>query len=356
MLNRRTAIIFTDADRANSAGAVRQQLSELLPGGAVIVIDSAELYADAFKDFLEKVFGIPANIEKRLAALRKRRIKSLVFVTPESVNCFKSTDAYKRMENILNRYTPELVVCIGFGAFNEAVAVRDKQKASFKVVSYIDDFALNRQLINTYLDGYVVANMAIKTTLVNAKVAEDSVKLASCAVGKGFLTAPEKVEALNELKLTAAKPIVLIQCSGEGDYTPYFSAAARFGDEFTALAYCGDNRTAYKQALNSGLYAYNEGTSLPLLYAAAEAVMTPPESYYAAAAAVTGRILALTAPRNRLEMLNAEVLAPYSENAFTEYAAENFFRHLKQGKAVSRSVPMPMSSVGEALYSFMDGQ
>ena len=105
MLNRRTAIIFTDADRANSAGAVRQQLSELLPGGAVIVIDNAELYADAFKDFLEKVFGIPANIEKRLAALRKRRIKSLVFVTPESVNCFKSTDAYKRMENILNRYT-----------------------------------------------------------------------------------------------------------------------------------------------------------------------------------------------------------------------------------------------------------
>ena len=118
MLNRRTALIFTDADRAYAASAVKQQLSALMPGGAVIIIDDAELYADAFKDFLEKVFGIPANIEKRLADRRERKIRSLVSVTPQSANTFKPADAYRRMENILNRYTPELVVSIGFGAFN----------------------------------------------------------------------------------------------------------------------------------------------------------------------------------------------------------------------------------------------
>lgn len=354
MLNRRTALIFTDADRANAATAVKQQLGELMPGGAVIIIDDAELYADAFKDFLEKVFGIPANIEKRLADRREKKIRSLVGITPQSVNAFKNADEYKRMENILNRYTPELVVSIGFGAFNEAVAVRDKQGANFKVVAYIDDFALNRQLINTYLDGYVVSDMAIKTTLVNAKVDEDSVKLASLAVGKGFLTAPPKAEALNGLKISAAKPVVTMVCTGKGDYAEYFSAAARFSDEITFLAYCGENRVSYRQAIKYGFCAYNEGASLPELYSAAEAVMTPPESYYAAAAAATGKILALTAPRDNLEKMNAVALQPYSEKAFDEYAAENFFRHLLAGKLKPVPVPMPESGVGEALMSFVN--
>ena len=354
MLNRRTALIFTDADRANAASAVKQQLSALMPGGAVIIIDDAELYADAFKDFLEKVFGIPANIEKRLADRRERKIRSLVSVTPQSANTFKPADAYRRMENILNRYTPELVVSIGFGAFNEAVAVRDKQGANFKVVAYIDDFALNRQLINTYMDGYVVYDMAIKTTLVNAKVDEDSVKLAAIAVGKGFLEAPSKAEALNNLKISAAKPVVTMVCTGKGDYSEYFSAASRFADEITFLAYCGENRLSYRQAIKYGLYAYNEGASLPELYSAAEAVMTPPESYYAAAAATTGKILALTAPRDNLEKMNADKLKAYSENASDEYAAENFFRHLLAGKSKPVPLPMPANGVGEALLSFAD--
>ena len=348
MLNRRTALIFTDADRANAASAVKQ------PGGAVIIIDDAELYADAFKDFLEKVFGIPANIEKRLADRRERKIRSLVSVTPQSANTFKPADAYRRMENILNRYTPELVVSIGFGAFNEAVAVRDKQGANFKVVAYIDDFALNRQLINTYMDGYVVYDMAIKTTLVNAKVDEDSVKLAAIAVGKGFLEAPSKAEALNNLKISAAKPVVTMVCTGKGDYSEYFSAASRFADEITFLAYCGENRLSYRQAIKYGLYAYNEGASLPELYSAAEAVMTPPESYYAAAAATTGKILALTAPRDNLEKMNADKLKAYSENASDEYAAENFFRHLLAGKLKPVPLSMPANGVGEALLSFAD--
>lgn len=347
MLTRRTALIFTDADKANAASAVKEQLSDL--GLTVIMIDEMELYADAFKDFLEKVFGIPANLEKRLAIRRERKIRSLTDVTPVSSNLFKPTDPYKRMENILNRYTPEVVVTIGFGAFKEAVAVRDKQSASFKVIAYIDDFALNRQLINTYMDGYVASNMQIKTTLVNAGITEDDVKLASIAVGKRFFTAPAAGEARSTLKIPAEKRTLLVQCSGEGEYKEYFSAAAGFGADITTICYCGENRAAYYAALEAGLLAYNEGTSAALLYAAADAVMTPPESYYAAAALATGKILALTAARDRMEKMNAEFLAPYSEDAAEAYKAENFVRAFAKGEISSKHFSVPASGVGNAV-------
>ena len=74
----------------------------------------------------------------------------------------------------------------------------------------------------------------------------------------------------------------------------------------------------------------------------------------AAAAATTGKILALTAPRDNLEKMNADKLKAYSENASDEYAAENFFRHLLAGKLKPVPLPMPANGVGEALLSFAD--
>ena len=80
---------------------------------------------------------------------------------------------------------------------------------------------------------------------------------------------------MNNLKISAAKPVVTMVCTGKGDYSEYFSAASRFADEITFLAYCGENRLSYRQAIKYGLYAYNEGASLPELYSAADACVFP---------------------------------------------------------------------------------
>ena len=128
MKDRPTVLIFTDMDSINTASALKEEMLIAEPDAVVIIIDALELYADTLKDFVEKVFGIPANLKKRLAHLKEKLISRHVDDVGVYDNVMKPKESYKRMLNIVNRYMPGLVVSVGFGAFTEAVAVRDSGK------------------------------------------------------------------------------------------------------------------------------------------------------------------------------------------------------------------------------------
>lgn len=347
MKERPTILIFTDDDRVAEASALKEEMLSVLPDAVVIIIDDLELYADALKDFLEKVFGIPANIQKRLAKFRESRIRYHVDEVGVSDNTMKGTEPYKRMLNIVNRYSPELVVSVGFGAFNEAVAVRDSGLAgAFKVAAYISDYALNRQLVNSYIDAYIVTNMAVKTSLVNSKIPEEKIFLAEPAVMKSFSDGLTKEAALKIMKLPSDKPVLTAIALKESDLELYQGADF---NSVTPLAYTGECREAYTLAINDGFYAYNEGVSPALLYAASDCIITPPESSFTAAAFLTGKIVALTKPRDNLEKLNAVNLKKFTESVTDGEELKAFLSKFTAGELSPRRPPKYHESAGAAL-------
>ena len=326
MQNKKTVLIFTDAVRALSASAVKEQLLEELPDAVVIIIDDLELHADAVRDYIENVFKLKVNFEKNRAVREERKLARKIDETPKSSNVYKLQNSYKKMENIFNRYTPDLVVTIGYGAFNEAVAVRDKLGAKTRIASVIDDYALNRQLINTYIDAYVVENMAVKTTLVNNYVKESRITLADIPVRKSFAQAPTQSEVLDELRLEKKLPTLLSVAFAEKG-SEQFETLAAYKDKFNILVYTGMNRGAYSEASGTGLATYNEGTAIETLYAAADVVLTNPNSYYVAAARETGKLIALWEPANAIEKRNAAFLSGITADCSDRHRLTRFLRH-----------------------------
>lgn len=350
MKDRPTVLIFTDMDSINTASALKEEMLIAEPDAVVIIIDALELYANTLKDFVEKVFGIPANLKKRLAHLKEKLISRHVDDVGVYDNVMKPKESYKRMLNIVNRYMPGLVVSVGFGAFTEAVAVRDSGKTEpFRVVSYIPDYALNRQLVNSYLDGYVVATMGVKTSLVNSKIPEDKVIAAKYAVAGKFFDGITREAALKIMKLPSEKPVITLVAYSADDLKIFDGVDL---SSVTPLCYCGENREAYSKSIDYGFYAYNEGTSAALIYAASDAVITPPEAYYTQAAFKTGKIVALTAPRDNLEKLNFRKLSPYTESVTDNVAVVNFLRKLVAGELIAAKPPEYGGDAGKALLSF----
>ncbi len=355
MQNKKTVLIFTDAARAMSASAVKEQLLEELPDAVVIIIDDLELHADAVRDYIEKVFKLKVNFEKNRAVREERKLARKIDETPKSSNVYKLQNSYKKMENIFNRYTPDLVVTIGYGAFNEAVAVRDKLCAKTRIASVIDDYALNRQLINTYIDAYVVENMAVKTTLVNNYVKESRISLADIPVRKSFVLAPPQSKVLEELRLETKLPTLLsVACAEKG--CEQFETLAAYKDKFNILVYTGTNRAAYSEASGTGLAAYNEGTAIETLYAAADVVLTNPDSYYVAAARETGKLIALWTPASAIEKRNAAFLAGMTADCSDRHRLTRFLRHYPDARfdAVRRASALTaVRSVGKELIKLI---
>lgn len=328
MLNKKTVLIFTDASRALSASAVKEQILDEIPDAVVIIIDDLELHADAVRDYIENVFKLKVNFEKNRAIREERRLARKIDEMPKSTNIFKLQNSYKKMENIFNRYTPDLVVTIGYGAFNEAVAVRDKLNAKTRIASVIDDYALNRQLINTYIDAYVVENMAVKTTLVNNYVKESRISLADIPVRKSFREAPPQNKVAEDMKLERKLPTLLcVACSDKGVDVAEFETLAAYKDKFNILVYTGTNRAMYSASAGLGLAAYNEGTALEILYSAADVVLTPPDSYYVAAARETGKLIALWEASCAIERRNAAFLAGFVIDCSDRHRLNRFLRH-----------------------------
>lgn len=347
MLNRPTVLIFTDGDKANTASALKEQMLEARPDAVVIIIDESELYADTLKDFVEKVFGIPANIPKRLAKFRAAMIDRHIDDVGVSENAMKSKESYKKMVNIVNRYSPVLVVSVGFGAFREAVAARDSGKTErFSVAAYIADYALNKQLVNKYIDNYVVVDMAVKTSLANAGIPEDNVIPAGFAIAKRFTDGMTKEAALKILKLPDDKPVLAFIALNGDDFGAFDGVDL---GSVTALCYCGEDREAYRKAIDYGFYAYNEGVSPALIYAASDAVAAPPEAYFTAAAFETGKILALTPPGDNQEKINFKVIAPFAEQATDPGKTAEFLKKLAAGELTALRPSVYPESAGKAL-------
>lgn len=342
----KTFLIFTDYHRAEVASSIKQNVLSELPNARVIIIDDMDLHANLMLDFIENFTFFKVNMEKRGALKEERKAEKNVDELPPFSNQFlEEEDSYKAMLNYFTKYTPDYVITIGYGAFQEAVAVRDRLGAKTKVVNFIDDYTLNKMLVSPYLDGYVVENMPLKKELIALGVAIDKVAISALPIENKYFDF-NAIKGNRRIDLNPLMDTVLYLASSEKtDHRKNLNALKKYEGKVNLVVYCGQNRDSYRYCLKAGLNAFNEGISLPMLYDNAEVIFTTGNAYEISVARAMGKIIVALESEVIMESRNVDYLSSIvidcrSSDAlkrfFEDYSKEKYNTYSLRSKVVAR--------------------
>lgn len=344
-------LIFTDRTRAGFATAVKQNLMSQMKDALIIILDDLELHANAIYDFIENFMPLKVNKEKREAIKEEKRIKKNVDELPEFTWEFKEgEESYVKMRGYFQKFNPTLVITIGYGAYLEAIATRDSLGVRTKVINVIDDYTLNKALVNPYMDGYVVENLPLKKMLVACGVDASKVVLSPLPIENKYFDEKER-EGNVYLPLNRTMETMLYMGSSEDcDHKKTFHILKEYEHKFNVVIYSGYNRESYKTALKMGLNAYNEGASLPMLYDKADVVLTPGTSYDILTARNLGKLVAVTPGGLEMEKRNATYLKSIVVDCTSFDKLESFLKGYEKSKYFSTALRSTLSIKAD-LYS-----
>ena len=321
----KSVLIFADMSRAHTATAVKESILKTDSQARVIIIDDMTLHSAPALDFAEKLLGLKINRDRKKAVKFEENLDKRMDAVPHSSNEFKGdVGSYEKMKEIIDRIKPFLIITIGYGAFNEAIAVRDMEKLDCKVINVVDEYVLNNALINTYMDGYIVENEGVKQKLIDNGIDSQKIAIAHLPIRRTYLE-PLTDDINVNVRLNKKWPKILYFADKEGvEHEKVFHVLKNYLLKYDIFIYCGSNRELYQSALKNGLRAYNEGISLPHLYEFADVVLTAPISRNVSIARAKGKLVALLNSEYELEKRNAEYLKDFTVDCSDEVKLKLF--------------------------------
>lgn len=303
MKERKTAIIFTEEERAITAAAIKEGLLKINPTAIVIIIGMMEIRTRVIADFISNLANINLNPSKIVTKVKQRVNYKNINNIPRSSLTVKQTSAYRNMENILLRYDPSLVITVGIGATQEVCAVRNKLKSTFKVLTVVDEYALNRNVIYDYVDAYMVPNMAVKTEMVNCYVDEDKIFIANIPIMNNVKESIDKNTARNKLNIDTRMPTLLLVVAPNDNeaFKSQIEVLDKYKNQYNIRVFVYDNKEAVSVANSYNLKVYTDLDELNKLYSVADIVLSCPFSAIIEPAFRRGILVALSTPQTALE-------------------------------------------------------
>lgn len=343
----KTYLIFTDAHRAEVATAIKQNIMAELPNARIIIIDDMDLHANAMLDLIESLTNIKINKEKREARKEERKVERNVDELPAFTNEFiEKEDSYQAMLDYFQKFLPEVVITVGYGAFQEAIAARDNYYPNVKVVNYVDDYTLNQMIVSPYMDGYIVENLPLKKQLMALGINAKKIAISPLVIEQKYIS-DDAIAGNYRLALNPLMPTMLYLAKNEKtDHKKNINAIKKYENECNLIIYCGFNRESYKYCLKEGLNAFNEGISLPMLYDKADVVFTTCNTYDVSVARNKGKIICimdndLVMEQRNFEYLNSLVVDCTDNHKlkafFKSYPVSNYSTYSLRAKVVARA-------------------
>lgn len=327
MKNKKTVILFTNDAKADNAQAIKDFLAkdkDKLP----IIIAEEELQGIAVKLIKDRFLQEESTLKKLYDSIQAKMQQKLIDKKPSQEIVFKANNpAYNKAFNILTRYNPNLIILTSAGVMKEVIAARLKAIPDTSLILLIDEFVLDKRLINKYIDHYFVTNMAVKTSLVNEGISEEKITLCDFPVSQDFDKNVNKEELFAEYKFDTEKPTVLLavpQMPGGGSSIKNtVDVLQNFKNTFNIVADCGKNRELLVYARDRGIKAINEGRDSAPLYTVADIVISRPSASVIAKTFYKNGLFFSLACENELERRTFAYLKDYtvdckSDRALTE--------------------------------------
>ena len=224
--------------------------------------------------------------KKELARIKEEREKA-ASGRDDKLTFSERNSAMGRIVHILNRFRPVVIVVTNRYALKMTLLAKKVTGSNVKVVAVISDFALSSEYVRSEVDLYLVENDMLKDGLMRYGVDRDKILISGMPFSEDQRPTHSKLEARNLLGLSGDLPLVVVN-GGE-----YCTATIKenvkkllsIKEKYSLLILTYDNRSIkryYKKiADESGVEViFKESLDYPLIFAAADVIVTLPETHF----------------------------------------------------------------------------
>ena len=199
----------------------------------------------------------------------------------------RNTAGVGRMVNILNRFRPVVVVATNRYSLKMTLLAKKITGSNVKVVAVISDFALSGEYVRPDVDLYLVENEVLKDGLMRYGVDRDRILISGMPFSEDQRPTHSRLEARKLLGLTGDLPLIVVN-GGE-----YCTATIKdkvkellsVSGKYALLILTYDNHSIkryYKKLAEEHdiEVLFKEELEYSLIFAAADVIVTLPETHF----------------------------------------------------------------------------
>ena len=230
-----------------------------------------------FSKFKDKKETLRIKEERDALALGKEAKSAAVRKTP----------GVGRIVNILNRFRPVVVVTTNRYSLKMTLLAKKLTGSTTKVVAVISDFALSGEYVRNDVDLYLVENEMLKDGLMRYGVDRDRILISGMPFSEDQRPTHSRLEARKLLGFTTDLPLIVVN---GGDYCTAtikdkVKKLLSVRGKYALLILTYDNRSIkryYKKLAEESdvEVLFKEEMEYSLIFAAADVIVTLPETHF----------------------------------------------------------------------------
>ena len=226
---------------------------------------------------------------------------------------------FRKVDNILLRFNPDVVVCTTPVSLEMALKARERLGSSVQICVAMTDYCTNRGLINKGVDKFLVQNANIKQTLMTFGMKEDDISVLGTPINSFIVEKYDRDQMLDYFGVKNKDlPNVMIvsgRC-GCARVIDAFKVLAQYSTEMNIFVFANDSTNihqyvkTYSKAtkINENVYVIDEIENMAKMYSIIDVVVTSPTAAITYEAAARGIPCVLLKPVTLLEEGNFSYL------------------------------------------------
>jgi hypothetical protein len=336
MQNKRTILFLTGKYSTDVAKALLERVEESKDNLGIIV-NQRELES-AFKvHFLDKIFPLDSKLRRATRNFNKALKGSTANKKMAQAIGFKSSNVlHSNIYNVLNRYTPDIVVVTSPHVITATLSAIHKQGKNTKVVAVCDNFVLDEQMINVNIDYFFVDNFDMRNKLTYGGINEEKIEITPFPLTKGASEIVTKEDALKKIGLDEHKKTVLVNTGGDDRFKGVITLIAAANINANVIVACSNNAQLLNLARNKGFTAYNEGINIHTAILASDLVVTSPNPAFIAESILKKKLIFGLLPLSKqeemvLDYLSTDIIVKIEDEKCLVEKTETFISDLETG-------------------------
>ena len=225
--------------------------------------------------------------EKKETARIKDEREDLASGKEHKLTFSERHSAIGRIVNILNRFRPIVIVVTNRHALKMTLLAKKLTGSNVKIVAVISDFALSSGYVHSDVDLYLVENEMLKDGLMRYGVDRDRILISGMPFSEDQKPTHSRLEARNLLGLTSDLPLIVVN-GGEYCTATIKDKVKRLlsvRGKYCLLVLTYDNNSIkryYKKIAEERdvEIIFKEELDYPLIFAAADVIVTLPETHF----------------------------------------------------------------------------
>lgn len=303
MKDKKTIVIFTDNSSRNTSASIKEIFKDNKEFLTIIIAENElESYVrnSLFNYFFKEESRIRNYYDKVSELVKSSRMNKLA---SQKISFNIKSPVHRRVQNVFLRYNPDIVIAMTPRVLAPSLAVKDKLKFNTKVVVVIDEFCLDKQMVNKAVDYYFVDNHDIKEQLNTLGISEDRIQINNIPVRKHIQKEVSREDALKNFDFED-KPTLMVVASQYGDdkFKKVISALNDAKLDINVIVACGYSRRmlAYVREKTDFL-GLNEGIDINAGYSCADIIITRPTATVLAEALYKKKLVFSLYPSGEME-------------------------------------------------------